>query len=235
MRRDSCRPERYSSSKRAFSSLRLCWATQSAKQLFSRALKVVSLESLLAFLTRPSLSTTVVLICSPVITMSYKNHTNIPGCPEEAALDNRVVSACTESAGCSTSQSMARGLLKQLPELDSSNGDQLARPLECPIALVRKLHHRRCDGTDVGGRRRGATLSRHSTGREPLPARASFLTFWTNMARLFPSWNDGTRNRRSSITSRVSPSKAARTTCRPQLESAESEEESDGRSALFME
>jgi hypothetical protein len=165
MRRDSYRPERYSSSKRAFSSLRLCWATQSAKQLFSRALKVVSLESLLAFLTRPSLSTTVVLICSPVITMSYKNHTNIPGCPEEAALDNRVVSACTESAGCSTSQSMARGLLKQLPELDSSNGDQLARPLECPIALVRKLHHRRCDGTDVGGRRRGATLSRHSTGR----------------------------------------------------------------------
>ncbi len=67
----SCRPERYSSTSRAFNSLRLCWAIHSARQWFSKPLKVVSPESFFAFLTRSSLSTTVVLICSPIILRSY--------------------------------------------------------------------------------------------------------------------------------------------------------------------
>ena len=86
IRRASCRPERYSSTNRAFNSFRLWWAIQSAKQLFSKPLRVVSPDSFFAFLTRSSLSTTVVLICSSVILMSYKDHTYDGPCQDHLLL-----------------------------------------------------------------------------------------------------------------------------------------------------
>jgi hypothetical protein len=64
MRCDSCRAERYSGTNRFLSSFRVWLAIQSAKQLFSKPLNVVSRDSFLACLTRSSLSTTVVRMSS---------------------------------------------------------------------------------------------------------------------------------------------------------------------------
>src|SRR5262249_41735215 len=76
IRRESCRAERYSAANRVFSCLRVCPAIQSARQVFSKPLNVASGEIFFAFLTRSSLSITVVLILfSSGIPSSHKCHT----------------------------------------------------------------------------------------------------------------------------------------------------------------